>query len=78
MDLAVVLSLLDSALSIWKDKAAVKYQAKLLKLKQRRYDETDKEQVDYNVVGHIDRDIMLLGSLVATEIQRSGVSSVQE
>jgi len=77
MEVAVVLSLMDSALSILKDKAAVKYQARKYKLEKERFDELDKTPVDWNVVGHIDRDIMLLGSLVASEIQRSGVSSLQ-
>jgi hypothetical protein len=75
MDIGLIISLAEAGLSIWKDKSATKYQKKLYKLKEKRFDETDKDQIDWNIVGHIDRDIMLLGSLVASEIQRSGVST---
>ena len=71
-----ILGLAKAALSIWDKKLAVKYQVELLKLTKER-DEilqgTPKynNKVDYNELDRVDRDILRLGSIVATEIAGS-------
>ena len=66
-----IAEILGSALTIWKNENAVKYQKKLLKLETEYDEETDKPRIDRNVLDRLDRDILRLSSLVAAEFKRS-------
>jgi len=77
--ISTILSLVQASLSIWDKKLATKYQRQVLKLKQEyfkiqegEYDKkTKKTWIDRNELDRVERDIRLLGDLVATEISRS-------
>jgi len=79
MEISAILALLEVSLSIWKNKEATKYQRKVYKLKKERNiiqdgeleKETGKIWVDRNELDRINRDILLLSSLVTSEISRS-------
>ena len=83
-EIAAILKILGAALSIWDHKLSSKYQRKLLKLRKERFNETDKnpnaikkkDRPDRNIIDRIDRDIMLIGDLVSSEIKRSKTNSV--
>ena len=66
-----IAEILGSALTIWKNENAVKYQKQLHKLEKDYDKEQDKDQIDHNVLDRLERNIVRLSSLVASEIKRS-------
>lgn len=67
----VILSILDSALSIWKSKEATKYQDERIKLEKNFYEEYNKplDKRSDAVLDTINLELRILGSAVASAIR---------
>lgn len=66
-----LINILGASLSIWNSKTAIKYQSKVLKLQKDYDEESDKDESDHNILDRIERDLVRLSNVVATEIKRS-------
>ena len=73
----LILKLASNASSIIDRKLAQKYQKELLKLEKSYDEEFDKNKPDRNVLDHIERDILRIGNIINTEIERKKANNLQ-
>lgn len=73
-----IANILGPALSIWQHENAVRYLKQLHKLETAYDKENDKEESDHNVLDRIERDLLRLSHLVASEIGRPKANTLQD
>ena len=71
-----ITSILGPALSIWQHENAVKYTKQMVELEVKYDNESDKERSDHNVLDRLERDLLRLKDLVASEITASKTNTL--
>ena len=73
-----LLRVLDAGLQLWNTRQSRKYQESIMDLKKKRDDELNKgDKMDHAYLDKLERDIMFLSNLFATEIRSETFKNLQ-
>ena len=73
-----LLRVLDAGLQLWNTRQSRKYQESIIDLKKKRDDELNKgDKMDHAYLDKLERDIMFLSNLFATEIRSETFKNLQ-
>ena len=73
-----LLRVLDAGLQLWNTRQSRKYQESIMDLRKKRDDELNKgDKMDHAYLDKLERDIMFLSNLFATEIRSETFKNLQ-
>lgn len=73
-----LLKVLEAGLKLWNTRQSRKYQESIMDLKKKRDDELNKgDEMDHAYLDKLERDIMFLSNLFATEIRSEAFKNLQ-
>lgn len=73
-----LLKVLEAGLQLWNTRQSRKYQESIIDLKKKRDDELNKgDEMDHAYLDKLERDIMFLSNLFATEARSEAFKNLQ-